>query len=562
MRKFLKIATLVATLTIIVLLSVATGLYYSAKCNFKAPDVAVDLSDYPLTLWSDSLRICKNNSLLLNAEGLWEAKIAGSAVERGAVLGILSEDLLRNQERVFVDQIHRIVPSERYMRLLHKLIAVFNRNMTRYIPRESLEEIYAVSLSCSHEYDDYGTPYARQLNYHAAHDIGHAMQEYMLVGCSSFAVWDDESAGKELIVGRNFDFYVGDEFAKNKIVLFVNPDTGYKFVSVTWPGMMGVVSGMNDQGLTVTINAAKGALPTSSAMPISLLARQILQYARNIDEAVDIADTCRTFVSESLLIGSACDKRAAVIEKTPAATSLYSANSSRIVCTNHYQSEYFADDKYNRENIATSDSKYRYDRLSELIERNIPLDVEKSVAVLRNRYGLNDEDIGLANEKSINQYIAHHSVVFEPEKLKMWVSTAPWQCGAYLCYDLHEVFAADTAAVSSMAVRSERIAADTLFTENERRRVEAFRRQTSELRQAIDRRSVLPCGFINQYIENNPNHYLVYDLAGDYERAMGKDAAAASYWNSALTKEIPHLSTRKNIEKKIEHYDKEQRAAL
>ena len=79
-----------------------------------------------------------------------------------------------------------------------------------------------------------------ELNYDAAHDIGHAMQEYMLVGCSSFAVWNQESADSSLVVGRNFDFYVGESFAENKIVLFMNPENGYKYASITWPGMMGV----------------------------------------------------------------------------------------------------------------------------------------------------------------------------------------------------------------------------------------------------------------------------------------------------------------------------------
>ena len=54
--------------------------------------------------------------------------------------------------------------------------------------------------------------------------------------------------------------------------------------------------------------------------------------------------------------------------------------------------------------------------------------------------GVGGAELGLANEMAINQFIAHHSVIFQPEKKLMWVSTSPWQCGKYVAYDLNRIF--------------------------------------------------------------------------------------------------------------------------
>ena len=560
MRKFKKILIIVLSIIVgppiaLTIILFTIGVYLYCTADFLQPNVDVDLNQYELSINTDTLRVCKDASLLLNEYGLYEAKISGSPIERGAKYGVLSKDLLKYQEDVFVNQIYEIIPSESWIEFLHKLIIIFNRNMAKHIPEEYRKEIYAMSLSCTNEYNSYGSPYVRQLNYHAAHDIGHAMQEYMLVGCSAFAVWDKDSKTKDLLIGRNFDFYVGDDFARNKVVLFVEPTNGYRFASISWPGMMGVLSGMNEKGLTVTINASKGAIPISSAMPISLLARHILQYASTIEEAYTIARQFETFVSESLLIGSSIDGYAAIIEKTPEKLALYKSSTSRVICTNHYQSELFDSDEYNRENIATSDSPYRHKRLNELLTQYSPINPNDAVDILRNRYGIGNTDIGLTNEKSINQFIAHHSVVFQPNELRFWVSTAPWQLGKYVCYDLDEVFSVDSVRTKTYAIGELNIAADSSALSDEYIRVCRYREQYKEITVAVDDKRLIDSTNIQNFIVNNPQYYQVYNTLGNYMLVHNNHKQAVAYWQKALSHEIPRVGEREDIIEKIEKYD-------
>ena len=293
--------------------------------------------------------------------GLYELFVSGNAFERGVTNGKLAEKLIVRQEEIFVGQIHRMVPSDFYLQFLKYLVGWFNKDLPKNISGEQLEEIYGVSQTFSDDFDFIAPKYMRCLNYHAAHDIGHALQDRnFTVGCTSFSAWNSKTKDGSMIVGRNFDFYVGDEFAEDKIVNFVSPDSGYKLMFVTWGGFTGAVSGMNETGLTVTINAAKSDYPTGAATPISLLAKEILQYASTIDEAYKIAESRKTFVSESILVASAKDKKTAIIEKSPTKIGLHLTDKDYIICANNFQSEEFVNDPMNIENIRTSSSQYRY----------------------------------------------------------------------------------------------------------------------------------------------------------------------------------------------------------
>ena len=487
-----------------------------------------------------------NNWFRKSNSGLYELYVEGKPYERGVINGKLTQELVQRQEDHFSDQINKLVPSNFYRHFLKYFIGWFNRDLADNVTEECKEEIYGVSGAASGKYDYIGSNYQRILNYHAAHDIGHALQSMALVGCTSFGTWDG-TADSNMIIGRNFDFYVGDKFAEDKIVAFINPAEGYKFMTVTWGGFIGAVSGMNEKGLTVTINAAKSSIPSGSATPVSLVSREILQYAKNIDEALQITRKRKMFVSESFLVGSAADNKAIIIEKTPEQLDIYDPQKKFIVCANHFQSNGLGKSESNIEQINESASDYRYKRVMELLDTTGSNTVQKTVSLLRNRQGLHDSNIGMGNEKSINQLIAHHSIVFEPKKLLVWVSTSPWQLGEFVAYDLNKVFALK-GLKTDREIRDTAltIAADSFLLTNNYKNFVLFR----SFKQRIANGGAVN---VDSLVNSNPDYYHTYVIAGDYLYKQKNFKEALPYYKTALTKVIATKKEEDHIHKQIDN---------
>jgi isopenicillin-N N-acyltransferase like protein len=327
-------------------------------------------------------------------------------------------------------------------------------------------------------------------------------------------------------------------------VAFYNPEHGYKFMMITFGGMVGVLSGMNQAGLTVTINAAKSEIPSGSATPVSLVAREILQYASTIDEAYEIARKRKMFVAESFLIGSAKDGRASIIEKNTEDIDIYEGTDNRLVCTNHFQSEKLGNTPLNIEHLRTSASDYRYQRVTELLNEQ-KNSVARSAAILRNQRGLHDSNIGMGNEKSVNQLIAHHGIIFQPEKQLVWVSTPPWQLGKFVCYDLNKIFKLHPTENKEVYENDLTIPADSFLLTREYQhmvKLNAYRFSFST-KEGIDPDSLLSW---------NKDSYLAFMLAGDHYYHKGDFKKAISAYQNALQKEIATEAEKKHIEEYLE----------
>lgn len=500
---------------------------------------------------SDSVFTSGKNSLLKNKQGLWELYAEGDPLEIGLNTGALTDSLLKKQQQIFFSKITDLIPSNFEQKMLRHFLKWYNRKLFLNVPEEYQTEIFGVSEYTSHEFDNIASKYQRGLYLHAAHDIGHALQDLALVGCSSFAAWNEKSEDGSLILGRNFDFYVNDAFAENKIVAFINPKEGHKFMMITWPGMIGAVSGMNQEGLTITINASKSKIPLIAKTPISILTREILQHAATIDEAVAIAKKRKVFVSESIMVGSANDNKAVLIEVSPKKMDVYDvSNSNELICSNHFQGDAFKYDKRNQAQIANSHSEYRFERMQELLSENPKVNPEIASEILRNKNGLKDIPLGYGSEKALNQLMAHHGIIFKPKEKLVWVSANPYQLGEFVCYNLDTVFSnRKTDTLVSFQLENLNIAKDPFLETTAYENYKKFRIEDHKIDALLEKKESISVAFIQNYQSLNPDYWVVYYKPGLYFYQIKDFNQAKLNFEKALTKEITTAPEKEKIEK-------------
>ena len=519
------------------------------KQLYKPSKEEFQLTKAERVMLNDSLFFSGQNSLRKNAYGQWELVATGDPLNLGNNIGTLSAQLMAYQEEVFFNRMKAFVPSGFKRYLVKKYMIWFSREVSNHISDEYKTELYGLSRHASKNIKFEKDTYLRTLYLHGAHDLGHALQDLAVVGCTSFAAWGESTPDGDLLVARNLDFYVGDDFAKNKMIYFIQPEEGHPFMSVSWAGMIGVMSGMNVKGLTVTINAGKSDIPSKAKTPVSLLAREILQYAGNIEEAIEIAKTREVFVSESILVGSATDNRAVVLEVSPNNFGVFQqSNVSRLICSNHFQSEAYQEDQNNRDQIENSHSLYRFNRVEELLNQAEVVTPEKAVRILRDRNGIKNRPLGYGNEKALNQLLAHHGIVFQPAKRRVWVSSNPYQLGDFVSYQLDEVFASKSMTQSSFSDASLLIEKDTFLDSNAYKNYQMYRQKKNLIKKSIDQDEYLSEKDILYFKSLNSDYWELYFLLGRYYWKKKYYTAALKEFEKAESLEIPSVQERDLVE--------------
>jgi hypothetical protein len=533
----------VVLLTLIGLLAIAWMWHASVV---TPPPLPADVSVLSLKTETHDGKTFLGKSWRSEREGLPVVYLKGSPLEIGFADGTLMQDKMHTLETEFMQMVQGYVPQHWLMEALKNYVLYRNRHLSEFVPEDYRLEIYGTTLGCPDIHPEEGDFYRRLLNYHAAHDVSYMMIDNPFIskaGCTAFGAWGEATADKHLIAGRNFDWEAAEVFSRDRVVEMFEPDGGIPFISLSWAGMKGVVSGMNRAGVSVTINGAPSKLPNTIGTPVAIVAREVLQNAHNLDEALKIVRGAKVFVSTIWLIGSRADGKFVVVEKTPAVTNVREAETGgdSIVCPNHFETPELKDGARNTNYMVEATSVSREARMLELLRQNHgEIDPSNAVDMLRDRRLPGGVFPGDGHRSTLNAFIATHAVVMDLTAGIFWAASPPNQLGKFVAFDVNDF---------NHELPELTVPADEVLASGEFDKVKQAREFLKAGQRALkDRDAQSGLVFAKKAEALNPGFYENAYLEGRALLALGRRDEAAQAFGRALAGQPAFLKEKQDLE--------------
>jgi predicted choloylglycine hydrolase len=167
-------------------------------------------------------------------------------------------------------------------------------------------------------------------------------------GCSTLIVDPERSATGKPMFGRNLDYPTFGLLERYSLVVVYRPKGKHAFAAVTFPGMVGVISAMNDAGLAVAAlesYSSKDEAPRfdPEGVPYILIFRRMMEECTTVAEAEKLLRSVKRATMNNLAI---CDKKGgAVFEITSKSVVIRRPERGLCPCTNHFRSPELYTDK-------------------------------------------------------------------------------------------------------------------------------------------------------------------------------------------------------------------------
>jgi len=241
--------------------------------------------------------------------------------------------------------------------------------------------------------------------------------------CSVVVACGKASRGGRLVIGRNLDFpSLGVLHKATVLVVYHHTAAGRRpFVAVGWPGVVGVVTGMNDAGLCVATLVSATQKGVSPGMPYTMMHRLVLEQCATPQEALALVKrTART--SANNLVVASPEAEPLVIEYSAEKVAARTSVGGLLLATNHFRCTDF-----------TANPRPLDNRFATLAERTARQRGRIDVPALKTML------------HAVNQgRMTLQSMVFEPSTRRLHLATgsAPASAAAYVAIDCGKLLAA------------------------------------------------------------------------------------------------------------------------
>ena len=134
-------------------------------------------------------------------------------------------------------------------------------------------------------------------------------------GCSSFCAWDEWAGGNgKLIFGKNEDNFNMPEQLDNRMMVIADPDDGFGHAFMTYPGMIGLDGGVNEDGFGMMTQLNSMQDESMEGCGIAIFTRYLLTHASTVDDAIKIFRETPRCAGIAYHVVDAKAKKAAVVE--------------------------------------------------------------------------------------------------------------------------------------------------------------------------------------------------------------------------------------------------------
>lgn len=406
-------------------------------CTHARPPIVDVPHDAPITR-SEGVRRLGRSHVKLHG-GVLQVVLEGTPEEIGwAHASLLREEMIENETALW-SVLDQVVPSPAARLAVLDLSRWAFRDLDRWYSAPRKRELAAAATAFLPDpFEDQMPTWQRFLFLNALYDVSLFYEHSPLIGCSSVVVSGARAVEGHTLLARNFDFETHEVFDRGKAVIVVREEGRVPYASVAWPGLIGVVTGMNARGVSIVVHGARARSPVTDGEPALLTVREALSRAGSTAEAAAILASAPPMVSHMILVTDPTgDTR--VVERAPGVPAHVRAESRDVSLTNHFEGP-LAPDPANLgilENTSTAARRLRLARVLSLLPTPVsPADLAN---VLRDRAGADDQPLPDGDRRAIDADIATHAVVMDATARRLWVSEGPHLQGRFVRFDVERI---------------------------------------------------------------------------------------------------------------------------